>query len=156
MTSPTTQSTDLGNGWIQQGPRFVWAGEPREGDMLERGRDLLGLSFFGDTPPVVKILRLETANLLADDDPMDIEAVNDTLGCGLRNDGHTVDLPIAALPELAYILARILNAHGLWTSVLERFNSEQRAYLDRLVASVGGNLDATLGEAKAALKAHTS
>ena len=143
MTSTTT-ITDLGNGWTRWGQSLVWAGEPRQAFIGNPVRDLLRLTLRSVSGKPV--LRIEIDTIDQDDDPADLDCLFD----GWRS--RSADLPTAALPELAYLLARILGAEAMVAAV-ERINSEREEYLKRLFNAVGGNPAATLGEAEAALRA---
>lgn len=149
MTDIATKTTvkDLGNGWTRQGNDAIWAGEPRTADVYTF-RDLLRLSVWcskKDKSP--RVLRIEAGDL-EDGDPADREAVDDALET-------SIDLPIAALSQLADMLVRILGTAAV-LDVITRINDERDEYLERLFNAAGRNPDATLGEAEAALKAQES
>ncbi len=138
MTSETTTATDLGAGWAREGQNAIWTGEPEYGE-----RDLLRVSIWSrDGQPH---LRIEMAHKDQDDE-------GETTAEALEQ-ATIVHLPIAALPELCMLLARILDQHGLFLGVLQQLNDERDAALQRLIEATGGNMDATVAEAEEALKA---
>jgi len=135
MTSTTTVRTDLGNGWTRDGQDLIWASELHPARQLgrpagSRDRDLLRLSVW--TKGTNNLLRIEVSELDAEDDPADSEAISDafTLGRPPR-----VELPFAALPELAYTLTRFLMHHNLWAAVVDRIATEMDAELQQITGA---------------------
>jgi hypothetical protein len=144
MNDTTTTITDLGNGWRRQGQSVIWTSGPRGAFIGPPVRDLLRLSVWHAKGE--PLLRIEIDHIANDDDPADLGGLFDRFG------SSSADLPVAALPELAYWLTRILGAEAIY-AVVERINSERGDYLKRLFDAVGGDPGATLAEAEAALKA---
>jgi hypothetical protein len=166
MTSTTTEWDNIGGGWKRDGMRLLWTGEPYQTPRRylpgsETVRDLVRVSMLKDRDSASRCLRIETGRLDELDDEEDEPAAEDVKELELAADIDDVlahggaILPGEAVTGLAYILVRFLGERAIY-DIVKHIGDERQAYIERLTAAVGGNLDSTLGEAEAALKAQTS